>query len=212
MPAASTDVKALVSSVCYPLCGSKKCTQNCHPPSRFPGICPRDPSVVTTCPCEKRPVQSLPNGVRASCAVPVPTCGSTCGKPHESCSHACLSECHIGSCPPCAVQINVTCRCGQTARYVPCSVQQTQIQEADTAENGGTILCDIRCGGMKHCGRHACSRVCCPLAGISQMAKKAGKAKRRGAVDSLALEEEDVEGWHTCDLVRYTLHQIVFTT
>jgi transcriptional repressor NF-X1 len=177
--------------------------QNCHPPSRFFDICPRDPSIVTTCPCGKHLVGSLPNGVRTSCVDPIPTCGSTCGKIHGSCFHACLSECHTGPCPPCTVQINVACRCGQTARYIPCSVRQTQLQDAETGESDGQILCDVKCGGMRHCGRHACSRVCCPLAGVSQIAKKAGRAKRRGAIDPQVLEDEDVEGWHVCDLVRY---------
>lgn len=33
------------------------------------------------------------------------------------------------------------------------------------------------------------------------LASKKAKGKRRGAVDLQVLEDEDVEGWHNCDLV-----------
>lgn len=68
-------------------------------------------------------------------------------------------------------------------------------------------LCDIKCAGMRHCGRHACARVCCPLASASLALKKAKEKSKRGrgagaVLDADTLEQEDVEGWHTCDLVR----------
>lgn len=182
--------------VCGSYWTSTLCSQECHPPSLQPDVCPSDPSIITTCPCGKHSIESLPNGFRKSCTDRIATCGSTCGKEQLTCSHACLSECHIGPCPPCTVSVNVACRCGQTMRYISCSLRHQQLEAGQ-----GEILCETKCGGQRHCGRHACSRVCCPLAAVSQT-KKGGKAKRRGAVDAQVLEDEDVEGWHTCDLVR----------
>lgn len=174
--------------------------QTCHPPSRLPEICPKDPSVVLTCPCGKHPITSLPSGVRTSCSAPIPTCGSTCAIPQTSCTHACLAKCHTGPCPPCSVPVNVACRCGQTMRYIPCSVRHAQLEAGE-----GEVMCDIKCGGMRHCGRHACSRVCCPLASVSTAMKK-GKGKRT-APSLETIEAEDFEGWHNCDLVSgYVFH------
>ncbi|KAF8309054.1 hypothetical protein DL93DRAFT_2063347 [Clavulina sp. PMI_390] len=175
-------------------CGIHTCESACHPPSLEPETCPKDPSLVLNCPCGKHPIASLPSGLRTSCSDPIPTCGSTCGLSYTTCSHACLSTCHTGPCPPCTVPVNVACRWGQTMRYIACSVRRQQLESGE-----GEILCDIKCGGMRHCGRHACSRACCPLAALSLSLKK-GKAKRRGAVDAQVLEDEDVEGWHNCDL------------
>jgi transcriptional repressor NF-X1 len=160
---------------------------------------------VLTCPCGKTKLESLLRGSspRSSCTDPIPICESTCGKVNatspSSCSHPCLSKCHAGPCPPCLVQIMVFCRCGQTSRYIPCSVHHSSFESGDNE-----IICDIKCSGMRHCGRHACGRVCCPLASASVALKKAKEKSKRGrgaVLDAQTLEDEDVEGWHTCDLV-----------
>lgn len=52
---------------------------------------------------------------------------------------------------------------------------------------------------MRNCGRHACGRVCCPLAVVA-LQRKGGKGKKRMQQLDLA-EVDDAEGWHTCDLV-----------
>jgi transcriptional repressor NF-X1 len=168
-------------------------SQNCHPPSLTPAVCPRDPSIVTTCPCGRQAIESLPNGHRTKCTDDIPVCTSTCGKLHATCPHACLSACHTGKCDPCTVPISVSCRCGETARYIPCSERRLALEAGE-----GEVLCTTKCNGIRQCGRHACTRVCCPLAGQQ---RKIGKGKKR-VVDLSALEAEDVEGWHTCDLVR----------
>jgi transcriptional repressor NF-X1 len=136
----------------------------------------------------------LRGGVRTSCMDPIPTCESTCGKVHTTCSHSCLSTCHVGECPPCTVSISVSCRCGETIRYVPCFERRAMLEAGE-----GEVLCNTKCTGMRHCGRHACSRLCCPLAALSKL-KTGGKGKKRvaAATDGIA---EDVEGWHNCDLV-----------
>ena len=36
------------------------------------------------------------------------------------CSHPCQAKCHTGPCPPCTIEITRPCRCGGTARSLPC--------------------------------------------------------------------------------------------
>ncbi len=62
-------------------------------------------------------------------------------------------------------------------------------------ENGavdGAVLCDRVCQVMRNCGRHACSRRCCPLAYKAKV-----KGKRRDLGDT---DEGDVTGLHACPL------------
>ncbi|KDQ13108.1 hypothetical protein BOTBODRAFT_188850 [Botryobasidium botryosum FD-172 SS1] len=173
-------------------CGIHRCQKTCHPPSLTPDICPFDPTKVSTCPCGKKSVSALSAEPRTSCTAPIPTCKSTCARPLSTCAHACAVPCHTGPCPPCTISISVACRCGDTLRYFPCSEMQ------ERQARGEAVLCERQCPGLRHCGKHKCNRVCCPLA---QLAKGVAKGKRR-AVDVSALEaEEDPEGWHVCDLL-----------
>lgn len=158
--------------------------QPCHPPSSTPAICPFSPSLVTTCPCTKTPLSIR----RTACTDPIPTCSQRCGKAHSECGHACTKICHTGPCPPCKLPIDVKCRCGETTTQVPCN----------EITDGYEVLCQRPCRALRGCGRHACNRICCPLAGTASKAK----GKRRVDLSTTAnTTEDDPEGWHVCDLV-----------
>ncbi|KAF8327167.1 uncharacterized protein EI90DRAFT_3225407 [Cantharellus anzutake] len=181
------------SSSCETLfsCGVHMCQKPCHPHPLSELSCPSDPSVVKTCPCGKTPLSAS----RSSCTDSIPTCGSTCRKELQTCSHPCLVPCHTGECPPCSTQISVPCRCGETVRYVSCSARQLQVLQGNNE-----VTCTTRCTAMRHCGKHACNRDCCPLAAHAKQARR--NKKRRAAeplVDAATLEAEDVQGWHACN-------------
>ncbi|KAH9918761.1 uncharacterized protein BXZ73DRAFT_52831 [Epithele typhae] len=187
-------------------CGTHHCQKPCHPPSITPAPCPRSPSLVTHCPCGKHPLnpESAPffpsrtKLVRASCADPVPTCESTCMKPLGGCEHVCSAKCHTGPCPPCSIRLVRPCRCGLTKSQILCSESQAQARARARGETGpeSEILCERPCTAHRSCGRHQCSRICCPLASLAAANKK---GKKRAGADNLALE--DPEGWHECDII-----------
>lgn len=181
-----------------PLCRSSpfySVPQTCHPLSSTLSQCPFHPSAVTRCPCGKHLLQELFREQRTKCTDPVPTCASSCGKQLEGCSHRCLAQCHVGVCPPCTTPVAVSCRCASTSRYLPC-----QERQRDIVQGREVVECDKVCGVLRLCGRHQCSRLCCPLAGV--MRGKGGKGKKVTQQALLDMEFEDVEKlWHQCDLV-----------
>lgn len=180
-------------------CGAHRCSKPCHPPSPSPPTCPLSPSLITHCPCGKHtlspdsadffPPQSRQQLTRKNCTDPIPTCISLCMKDLEGCSHVCSSRCHGGPCPPCSIPLVRPCRCGSTTREVSCS----SIRESDASQE---ILCDRPCGALRACGRHQCTRLCCPLAALAGGAGK-GKGKKRAGAETVV----DEAGWHECDLV-----------
>ncbi|KZT52995.1 hypothetical protein CALCODRAFT_511711 [Calocera cornea HHB12733] len=175
-------------------CGVHRCASPCHPPPATPPPCPTDPELVSTCPCTQTPLSALPHGARTKCTDPVPTCGKVCSRPLEACEHVCPRLCHAGPCAPCAVPLALSCRCGETVRTVPCSTATSTTNASANAD----ILCDRPCRALRHCGRHVCARVCCPLAWQGKVAK----GKRRALEQALlGRPEEDPDGWHDCDLV-----------
>jgi transcriptional repressor NF-X1 len=185
-------------------CESHKCQQPCHPPSRRPVPCPSSPSKITHCPCGKRPIAQSPIAdadltafpARSRCTSPIPTCTSSCDKPHLSCGHPCGDTCHTGPCPPCSFSIVRPCRCGVTTRPVRCY----ELHPPDGGDNGNEvmeILCEKLCAAFRTCGRHQCRRPCCPLASLASAAGKRGK-KRTGAESGVG---EEQGGLHECDLV-----------
>lgn len=177
----------------YFACGKHICSKDCHTPSPTPDQCPSDPQLVTHCPCGKRPLSNLSSVSRTSCTDEIPTCDSTCGKVLEGCSHLCSAVCHHGACPPCLIPITVWCRCRSTSRFISCHEMQLNILNGEE-----TVLCDKICGVLRLCGRHQCTRVCCPLATLS---KSKGKNKKRPVVSrDVELEEQELL-WHECDLV-----------
>ncbi|CAA6658638.1 unnamed protein product [Spirodela intermedia] len=78
-------------------------------------------------------------------------CSQVCGKLLPSCIHRCKETCHEGSCPPCLVLVNQSCRCGSVSRVVECF--RTSSKEV--------FLCEKPCGKKKNCGRHRCNERCC---------------------------------------------------
>ncbi|KAI0340472.1 hypothetical protein BDW22DRAFT_428704 [Trametopsis cervina] len=183
-------------------CGIHHCTSRCHVPSPTPAPCPRSPSLVHSCPCGKHELDAssavfFPPGTvlsRTSCADPIPTCQSICGKSLGGCSHLCASKCHTGPCPPCTVPLSRPCRCGSTTKSITCSDDQA-LSRGERSE----ILCDKPCPALRTCGKHHCNRVCCPLAALAAINNGKGK-KRAAAVSDQDTTVEDAR-WHTCDLL-----------
>lgn len=181
-------------------CGVHRCSKQCHPPSASPPTCPLSPLMVTHCPCGKHtlspdsadffPPKSRSHLTRQQCMDPIPTCTSLCMNGLEGCSHVCSSRCHTGPCPPCSIPLVRPCRCGTTTREVTCS----SIRNNDLPQE---ILCDRPCGALRACGRHQCTRLCCPLAALAVGAGAKGKGKKRAGAEAVV----DEAGWHECDLV-----------
>ena len=119
-------------------------------------------------------------------------------KPLEGCEHVCSAKCHTGPCPPCSIMLVRPCRCGSTTREIRCSEDQARARARARGETGPDteILCERPCGALRACGRHQCTRICCPLASLASLAK--GKGKKRAGADVALMDEE---GWHVCDLV-----------
>ena len=158
------------------------------------------PSLVTHCPCGKYELGDPDSTshfapgtrlIRTQCTDPISTCTSLCKKPLQGCEHVCSSACHLGPCPPCTIPLIRPCRCGATTRAVLC-------HEAQESQGSGEILCDRACRALLACGRHHCSRVCCPLASLAGPAK--GKGKKHTGVDKTN-DVVDEAGWHQCDRV-----------
>lgn len=175
-------------------CGLHSCTKSCHPPSPSPPICPRDPSVVKTCPCGAESRAS-----RTSCAEPIELCGRVCGKPYPSCDHTCTQRCHLGECSPCQVPVSVPCRCGESRPTLPCHVRS----QSQTETQQDAVLCDHLCRSLRHCGRHECKRQCCPLA---FQAKTTGSRKTASSrnpnrpLTQAELDEQDPARLHACNV------------
>ncbi|BGP18001.1 hypothetical protein JCM10213_005040 [Rhodosporidiobolus nylandii] len=199
-------------------CGLHSCTSPCHPHTdSSPQRCPRSPELVTSCPCGKTPLSALPNvAPRTKCSDRVPTCGAVCGKVRE-CGHACRRACHEGECGACQERVPLTCRCGSTTTTRLCSEPYRSLTppstsssspanaETDIADGGADeFKCARVCKSMRHCGRHQCNRVCCPLSWQEALTHGAkGKGKRRAFAsvqDEIAeLEAQDPLGVHRCD-------------
>ncbi|KAL5498772.1 FAP1 [Sanghuangporus vaninii] len=174
-------------------CRIHMCEKPCHPPSTSPPPCSRSPSLVSHCPCGKKPLYELEGGVREKCTDPIVTCGNMCMKKLEGCNHACSVPCHTGPCPPCGISLIIPCRCGSTTRAVKCS----ESRSADAQE----ILCDKPCTALRACGRHRCNRPCCPLAVLAGGAKGKGKKPQSQLNQGLDYALGDEAHWHECDLV-----------
>ncbi|KAJ7096711.1 hypothetical protein B0H15DRAFT_54387 [Mycena belliarum] len=177
-------------------CGIHRCSQPCHPESGPAAECPRAPARIRTCPCGRRSISpsSAPNAFpeRADCAAPIPTCSSPCGSIF-ACGHACAALCHEGACPPCTERVVRPCRCGGSTKSMFCFA----------ATGDGTdkeVLCEKPCAALRACGRHRCSRVCCPLASVAALQQKSKGKKRAIEADAVGVGEEH-GGLHECDLV-----------
>ncbi|KAJ4489946.1 hypothetical protein J3R30DRAFT_3278404 [Lentinula aciculospora] len=180
-------------------CGDHACMKSCHPPSSDSqlGHCPMSPDRIFTCPCGKQPIATSSHSrvgefpARTHCTDPIPTCASTCLKPHSDCEHLCQAKCHISVvCPPCFVKVVRPCRCGSTIRTLQCGDSRTLDKESGLFLER-EILCDRPCMAMRACGKHQCNRICCPLASLA-------KGKMKAVVSH---PDADPIGFHQCDLV-----------
>lgn len=79
------------------------------------------------------------------------SCGEYCDKKkHETCTHSrCNVLCHPGSCPPCSINVPVSCYCGKEQQRVPCQLAQRS-----------KFACESPCGKLLNCLRHECERPC----------------------------------------------------
>lgn len=142
-------------------CGLHFCDRECH----F-GKCP---------PCnEKIEVTCFSHGETkiANCGSPVQfTCEKTCGK-ILPCGHTCDFTCHNSECPPCKINANKTCHCGN------------KIFENWTCLEP-RLSCQKKCNKKKLCG-HNCKEIChpgdcdpCPEDSMNQKKCQCGKSKIR---------------------------------
>ncbi|KAJ9103850.1 hypothetical protein QFC21_002312 [Naganishia friedmannii] len=160
-------------------CGEHQCEELCHPHSIEPLPCPRSPEFVTHCPCTQTALVDFTTKPRQKCTDRIPTCGKPCPQPQSGCDHPCGRKCHEGPCPSCEVNVIAICRCGESKITMKCWEQK------EMEATGELILCERVCHALRSCGRHECSRICCPLA---------YKAKTKGKKRELTSIEEDEGG------------------
>ncbi|KAI8814070.1 hypothetical protein BJ742DRAFT_786354 [Cladochytrium replicatum] len=140
-------------------CGVHKCTRKCHEVSRVHSdLCPTDPAVIKRCPCGAQRLEEDLGVVRTSCQDAVPVCQGVCGKV-LACGHRCPDNCHRGDCRPCKQALKTQCRCGRTKLEVLC----VNIPRDPITGEALPPLCNRPCKAQKHCKRHKCTDVCCPL-------------------------------------------------
>jgi transcriptional repressor NF-X1 len=73
-------------------------------------------------------------------------------------------------------------------------------QDGGGVDNNGEVLCERQCGALLSCGRHRCSRHCCPLYPLTSGIVK-GKSKKRPTDDPLAGLPPSLAQLHTCSLL-----------
>ena len=127
------------------------CWDKCHP-----GVC-RDrelsPSVVRTCPCGKKNLADLREGMSG----PVSTWQQMCRKLVTCKKHPCRSPCHNVQCPACGVVVNQKCRCGASSRRsAACYLRRAESKDdtsgsAVEGNDGGYFFVQLN---LRICGRH----------------------------------------------------------
>ncbi|CAH0049799.1 unnamed protein product, partial [Clonostachys solani] len=160
-------------------CGQHKSSDPCRPLDELLPHCPFSTDVVSHCPCGKTPLEELIDQPRSSCEDPVPHCDKPCEKLLK-CGHFCNAKCHLGDCPTCIQDIDVTCRCGRTTTTSLC--HQGEVESP---------LCLKTCQAILSCGRHRCGEHCCP-GEKKATERQAAKRKQRFAGPA------HVEAEHLC--------------
>lgn len=155
-----------VIETCVSTCGRKRedCTHTC-PEKCHKGPCPpcqvliekkcqcsshkralpcsRDFKCDTKCrgtrPCNKHSCG------RKCCNGNCPPCEKSCDKPLHCGRHKCTMICHSGPCYPCPLESKITCRCKQTAVFVPCGRER----------NVRPPKCNLSCKLKYKCGHKA---------------------------------------------------------
>nr|KIR87449.1 transcriptional repressor NF-X1 [Cryptococcus tetragattii IND107] len=120
--------------------------------------------VVWRCPgCQKRRSEA-PKDYRCFCgrlshpatSLSAPhSCGDSCGRTRQKCTHPCPLPCHPGPCPPCNIALIVPCPSHNIPITVKCS--------SATSNNAAlSPVCDDICGKPLGCGHkdHLCLELC----------------------------------------------------
>ncbi|CAG8542480.1 2165_t:CDS:2 [Paraglomus occultum] len=181
-------------------CGVHRCESRCHPISAVEP-CPRDPSLVTTCPCGKRTIHSLLKRQRVSCQEDIPLCGSSCNK-QLPCGHLCQDFCHSGDCKPCEVLTKVKCRCGSMEFERICK---------DVSSANESLECERICHTLRECGRHECGKRCCPSINKVKVGRRGFNRRANEEIDenhrcTLICGKNLKCGNHTCQILCHRGH------
>ncbi|RVW42278.1 NF-X1-type zinc finger protein NFXL2 [Vitis vinifera] len=123
------------------------CLLLCHP-----GPCPSCPKLVQArCFCGS--VEDVQR-----CGFKKFSCKNICSKLLDCGIHRCSDTCHDGPCPPCQARSVYRCQCGEIEEERECCDR--------------VFRCEVPCGRVLGCGKHACSKGChsgecgqCPLQG-----------------------------------------------
>ncbi|KAF9205167.1 FKBP12-associated protein [Haplosporangium sp. Z 27] len=174
-------------------CGHHECTKTCHTLNDEPGLCPARPEAVKTCPCGAKPIESLLMGKeRTSCIDHIPVCGGVCKKLLK-CGHECMQKCHTGECSPCKTSVTVDCRCGSKHLQLICSEMGIYGDKQPT--------CQKPCLGLRSCGKHQCTKRCCP-------AKNQPKGTKLGA-DVYEAHMPHSKSYHVTVDVLFCIHPLL---
>ncbi|KAA8491799.1 NF-X1-type zinc finger protein NFXL1 [Porphyridium purpureum] len=136
------------------------------------GVCPRDPSFSTPCPCGKSvlTVEDQMRAGRKTCMDRVPGCGQKCGAPLNCIgAHTCSLPCgHEGdSHEKCEEVMSLPCRCGaKLFSDVACARPPAELMTL--------LLCDTLCDNALDCRQHRCRAMCCPLRNTAGTGGKSG--------------------------------------
>ena len=101
-------------------CGNHFCTRPCHI------VLPALPQWQWQ---PGQPWQQPPPGPGAA---PCELCERRCERPSR-CPHPCALPCHVGDCPPCAMSVRCSCRCGKTSLPLTCLQHCEQVSEQGVA-------------------------------------------------------------------------------
>lgn len=171
-------------------CGVHFCQKPCHPQDVESTHCPRSPDTVLRCPCDKTLLSAIEGfSGRTSCEDPIPNCSERCGRTLP-CGHLCPMVCHIGTCRPCLLTVQIKCRCGRSSFNTVCHQGNDQPPQ-----------CFRTCKATMNCGRHTCAERCCPgeRRAVERQATKRKLRSLNVAVSRSA--DDDVEAEHICTRV-----------
>ncbi|KAL5514440.1 hypothetical protein ACEPAG_2528 [Sanghuangporus baumii] len=133
-------------------CGIHKCEKPCHPPSTSPPPCPRSPSLVSHCPCGKKPLHEIEGGWKdAIMLVPFPVIPD--------------HVLHVGS-PSSYLVVVAVLAGGAKGKGKKPQSQLNQDLDYALGDEAHWHECDLVCGKMLGCGNHRCEerdhRGACP--------------------------------------------------
>ncbi|KAF0989684.1 hypothetical protein HZS_5172, partial [Henneguya salminicola] len=141
-------------------CNKHYCSQKCHPERC--GICPNDPSFVSSCYCGKVNISELLPKPRTLCTDKIPQCTNICGKKlpcrdnffkMDTLDHFCADKCHPPPCKPCDKNCLAICNYCKSKSRLPCL---NVFYEMELIPK-----CNKICGRNLSCKKHKCRKICC---------------------------------------------------